>query len=76
MTSELEAKRVIRDLGTLGDAARVMGLAPNVVGNWAARFATFPRPIGTIGRASVYHLPTVLAWIRENRAAQAVPPSL
>lgn len=63
MTTLALAKLVVADLGTLGDVARAIGVRPNVVGNWEARWPDFPAPLGTIGKSTVYHLPTVLTYL-------------
>lgn len=63
MTTLPLARLAFKDMGTLGDVARLIGVRPNAVGNWEARWPDFPAPLGRIGKATVYHLPTVLAYL-------------
>ena len=54
------------DVGTLGDIAAYLGIAPNRLANWAARHEDFPTPVGKIGRWNVYLLPEVRAWAESS----------
>ena len=57
---------VLSDVGTLGDAAALLGVRPTRVANWAARHEDFPSPVGRVGRWSVYMLSAIEAWAESS----------
>lgn len=57
---------VLSDVGTLGDAAALLGVRPTRVANWAARHEDFPSPVGRVGRWKVYALSAIEAWAESS----------
>lgn len=57
------------DLMALIDIADMLGVKPNVVGNWKARHSDFPEPIGIVGRdnTALYRRRDVLAYTHKRR---------
>lgn len=54
------------DVGTLGDIAADLGIAPTRLANWAARHEDFPTPVGSVGRWPVYILSAIVTWAESS----------
>lgn len=67
---------VLSDVGTLGDAATLLGVRPNRVSNWAARHEDFPAPVGRVGRWPVYILSAIEAWADQRGPAPTTTPEV
>ncbi len=50
------------ELVTTGDIAERLGVSRATPWNWSERFASFPQPLGMVGKATVYWWPEVKAW--------------
>ncbi|GIG65167.1 N-6 DNA methylase [Phytomonospora endophytica] len=55
------------------DIARLANVRPTAVSNWRKRHADFPRPIGGTESSPRFDLDEVLAWLREQGKAVALP---